>query len=330
MNEQTTKWLAIINPMASVGKAKKDWPEIKRILIEEGFDFDEIMTEYPCHAIALVKDKIIEKGYKKIISVGGDGTLNEVVNGVMQQTRFPIKDLIIGVIPVGTGNDWVKTFDYPSDYRKIIKIIKAGQTFAHDVGKVSYFENKELKQRYFINSAGIGLDEMVTNKINTMKKEGRNGKLSYLLSLVTCLFQCKPSHVKIEVDEKVVFDDYILSISAGIGRYTGGGIMQTPHAIPDDGIFDLTVIRKVPLLKIAANVKDLYNGKFVDNLKEISCFRGKKIHMVSIPEHTIHIETDGETLGNSPFEFDIIQKAVNMVVKQKAIRQTHLDAKKQE
>ena len=320
MNEENTKWLVIVNPAASIGKCKEDWPEIEQLLISEGIEYDAILTEYPGHAIELVRDNITEKGYKKIVAVGGDGTNNEVVNGIFTQQRFPTNEITMGIIPIGTGNDWRRTFDFPLDYQKNIKIIKAGQVIAHDIGKVTYYNDGDPKVRYFLNAAGTGLDEMVCDKTNALKREGKGGSFRYLLSLVNCLLKYKCTHVQIEVDGEQVYDDIILNLSLGNCRFCGGGMMMMPNALPDDGLLDLTVVRKISMLKFAANVSNIYNGSFVDKLKEVTTFRGSRIRIVSIPAHRLLLETEGETLNNSPFDFEVLPQALNMVVKQNSIR----------
>ena len=123
MNEGNNKWLVVVNPMASVGKCGKDWPEIKQLLTKEGFDFDDVLTEYPGHAIEIVRNAIKEKGYRKLISVGGDGTNNEVINGIFTQDVVPTTEITMGAIPIGTGNDWRRTFNIPIDYPKVVKIL---------------------------------------------------------------------------------------------------------------------------------------------------------------------------------------------------------------
>ena len=124
MTEENNKCLVIVNPKASIGKAEKDWPIIKQILINEGVAFDFVVTQHQGHAIELVRDSITEKGYTKLVSVGGDGTNNEVINGIFTQKRFPTEQITMGIIPMGTGNDWRRTFGFDIDYQKNVKIIK--------------------------------------------------------------------------------------------------------------------------------------------------------------------------------------------------------------
>lgn len=314
MTEENHKWLVVVNPKASIGKGGKDWPEIQQLMKSENIDFDFVTTEYQGHAIQLVKDLITEKGYRKIISVGGDGTNNEIINGIFNQERFPTTEITMGVIPIGTGNDWCRTFDFPSEYSKNVEILKKGHTLLHDIGKVTYFNNGNSKCRYFLNAAGTGLDEMVCNKTNQLKSKGKGGTVRYLLSTVHSFLAFKCLHVQIEVDGTMIFDDKIMSLSIGNCRFNGGGMMMMPKAVPDDGLFDITAIKKIGLIKFAANLKYIYDGSFAEKLKEVSLFQGRHIKVVSIPSHKLLLETEGETLTNSPFEFEMLPKAINMVV----------------
>ncbi|MCF8227322.1 MAG: diacylglycerol kinase family lipid kinase [Bacteroidales bacterium] len=312
------RWLVIVNPHAGSGKGRKDWPGIRKLLIEKKFRFKEVLTKARFHAINIAKDQI-EKGCRKIIVVGGDGTLNEVVNGVFIQKKYPTKDITIGMITVGTGNDWGRMYRIPFKYKKAIKVLKKGKTFVQDAGKVRYQLNGNTENRYFVNMAGMGFDALVAQKTNALKEKGRGGTTAYLYNLMTGLFQYKITRLKIDVDNKDVFDGDVFSMSLGICKYNGGGMMQLPDAIPDDGLFDLTVIRKTSKFKIIRNIKNLYDGSFV-KLDEVSTFRGSYIRVVSIPEKSVFLETDGESLGHSPLEFEIIPSSVKVIVNKKFLK----------
>jgi YegS/Rv2252/BmrU family lipid kinase len=314
MTEENNKWLVVVNPKASVGKSGKDWPLIKQTLINEGIEFDDVLTEYPRHAIEIVRNAIVEKGYRKFISVGGDGTNNEVINGIFTQEAVPTTEITMATMPIGTGNDWRRTFDIPLEYDKVAKIIKAQHTYAHDIGKLTYYDDGNTRIRYFLNAAGTGLDEMVCHSTNLMKQQGKGGTIRYLISLVKCILTYKVTHIQLTIDDELVFDDAILNLSIGNGRFNGGGMMTMPNAIPNDGLLDVTVIKKVSIFKFAANVKNIYDGSFINKIDEVKTFRGKNIHIVSIPPHSLKVETEGENLNNSPFDFEVLPKAVNMVI----------------
>ena len=320
MTETNTKWLVVVNPKASVGKAEKDWPEIKQMLIDAGIEFDDVLTEYPRHAIEIVRNAIVEQGYRKFISVGGDGTNNEVINGIFTQDVVPTTEITMAALPIGTGNDWCRTFGIPLEYEEIIKIIKTGYTFAHDIGKLTYYNDGDSKIRYFLNAAGTGLDEMVCSSTNLMKQQGKSGTIRYLISLVKCIFKYKITHIQLTIDDELVFDDYILNLSIGNCRFNGGGMMTMPNAIPNDGLFDVTVIKKVSIFKFAANVKNVYDGTFINKIDEVKTFRGNSIHIVSIPPHSLLVETEGENLNNSPFDFEMLPRAINMVIPKEPVK----------
>lgn len=319
MTKANSKWLVVVNPKASVGKAEEDWPKIKQILINEGFEFDDALTEHAQHAIEIVHDAIVEKGYRKFISVGGDGTNNEIINGIFTQNIVPTTDITLAVIPIGTGNDWCRTFDILLEYEQVIKIIKAGHKFVHDIGKLTYYNNGDPKIRYFLNAAGSGLDENICRSTNIMKEQGKKGTIRYLLSTVKCLLKYHYVHVKIAIDDKTVINDDVLSLSIGNCKFVGGGMMMMRDAIPNDGLLDITAVRKLSILKFAMNVKNLYDGTFIDKLKEVSTYTGKKVHVECDPPHSLNVETEGETLSNSPFDFEIMPLAINVIVPEKAL-----------
>ncbi|MDX1286353.1 MAG: diacylglycerol kinase family protein, partial [Draconibacterium sp.] len=178
------KWTVILNPHAGGGKGKRDWKRIERHLKKEGFQFESLISEYPKHAISLAK-KAVENGSTDIIVAGGDGTLNEVANGIFHQTFcFPEK-ITVGMIPVGTGNDWIKTFGIPNNYQQAIQKIKEEKTLLQDIGKLTYEEDGVKSTRYFSNMAGFGFDAQVAHRANLLKEKGRSGILVYLQSLMS-------------------------------------------------------------------------------------------------------------------------------------------------
>lgn len=309
------KWLVIVNPNAGRRKGEKDWMQIAKLLEDEGFDFEHVMTRERFHAIEITKEAI-ERGYKQIIVVGGDGTLNEVVNGIFQQKKFPTTGITIGMITVGTGNDWGRMYQVPFDYDKAVKTIRKGRKVIQDAGQVNYQVEGKKESRYFANMAGMGYDALVAQKTNAMKEKGKGGPMAYFYNLLTGLYQYKSTYLEIEVDGECVFENDIFSMSLGICKYNGGGMMQLPHAVPDDGIFDITVVEKISKFRVLRNIKNLYDGSF-EHLKEVKMFRGKSVNIVSRPKNSIFLETDGESLGHSPLHFSILPKSICLIAGKK-------------
>jgi len=304
------KWLIIVNPNAGVKKGVKDWPLISRLLNSAGISHLCVLTEHRNHANFLVGE-FIREGYRNVAVVGGDGTMNEVVNGIFLQKHVEPSEITLGMIPVGTGNDWCRTFAIPFDYEKAIAILKKGKTFLQDVGQISYFKNQDPVQRYFINIAGMGYDALVAKKTNISKEKGRGGPLTYLFFVFSSLFQYKFIEAVIEVDGHQVFKGEMFSMNVGICKYNGGGMMQVPAAVPDDGLFDVTLIRKAPKWMVIRHASKLYDGTLV-NLPFISTYRGTSIRIRSVGK--IYLEADGESLGHSPFVYEILSQSLKVVV----------------
>jgi len=309
-NISPEKWLVIVNPNAGSKKGARDWTKICHFLTQEGFDFHCVFTEHRNHAIHLTEQNL-EKGYRYFIVVGGDGTMNEVLNGIMNQTMIPMEELNLGMIPVGTGNDWCRTFGIPFDYEKAINILKTKKIFKQDIGKVSYHKKNETLQRYFLNVAGMGYDALVAKKTNILKEKGKGGPLAYIYFVFASLFQYKFMEGVIEVDDQVVFKGEIFSMNVGICKYNGGGMMQVPYAIPDDGLLDMMIIKKASKFIVIRHARKLYDGTLVD-LPVVKTFRGKSIRIRSTGK--IYLETDGESLGHTPFTYDIIPRVLKVIV----------------
>lgn len=316
MTEQNVfidKWYVVVNPNAGNRKIKRDWPRIKTMLEKAGLDFEFAFTEFALHAISITRDAI-SQGFRKFIAVGGDGTFNEVVNGFFMQQDVDVNEMKVGVVPVGTGNDWGRMFEIPNDYQKAIQVIKQGNTFVQDVGKISYFVDGEMQLRYFVNIAGMGFDALVAQKTNRQKAEGKGNPLSYFYNLVTGLFEYKPAITDFLVDgKKYSFNTF--SISVGICRFNGGGMKQLPNAIPDDGLLDMTIIKKIGLGTLLAQLRNLYSGTFIKHPK-VATFRAQNVR-IRCRRKKFMMEADGESLGESPFDVNIISKALTTIINTK-------------
>jgi YegS/Rv2252/BmrU family lipid kinase len=312
-------WLAIINPNAGVGKCSKDWEKISGLLISHSIEYQAVFTKKRLHATELTR-QYIEKGFRKFIAIGGDGTLNEVVNGILEQKKVASQDITIAVISVGTGNDWIRTFNIPLDYSHAIALIKKQDTFLQDAGRVTYMGSEgQSMTRYFINMAGLGFDGLVAQKTNADKDRGVGNALQYVKNIFLSLFAFKSVPTRIVTDGKEI-QTKIFSIGVGIGKYNGGGMKQAPDAIPDDGLFAMTLIKDMTKWSVIANVRRLYDGS-IGKHKKVEMLKGSNIYIE--PQVPVLLEADGESLGTSPFTFTIIPKSLRVVInKQNMV--THL------
>jgi len=308
-NEIRTEWMVLINPVAGDHKGRDDWGKISLLLDHHGITYQHHFTEHPRHAIKLGQDSL-RQGYRNFIIAGGDGFLHEVVNAIFTQTTVDPKLVTLAMIPVGTGNDWVRTFKIPSDYEAAIKTIRKRKALRHDIGRVFYHVKGEERSSYFINICGMGLDAEVNKRVSADRDRGHLGHLKYQYHIFSALMGYTPTKMTIVIDGKEIHHE-VLSMALGIAQYSGGGMKQLPFAVPDDGIFDLSVIKKATRLKVMRSVHKVYDGSFVE-LPEVSTYTGKAIQIKSEPK--CWIEADGETLGESPFRFEIIPQSLNVII----------------
>lgn len=304
------KWLVALNPQSGNGKAGKDWQKIASLLTKANIDFEVVKSTKHRETITQVKEKV-EEGFSKIITVGGDGTLHHVANGLMLQNRLKSHEIPVGMISVGTGNDWVRYFEIPKKYEKAIEVIKQGKTNTQDIGKATYFSKEEQQTEYFINFAGIGFDAYVVEKTAHLKKYGQ---IAYLLGLLKYMFRYKGQSLKIEVDGVVVAEEAFFMMIAGLGRYGGGGMMLCPNAKINDGLLDLSLIGDLTTWEIITQLKNLFNGQFINHSK-VNTLQGKHIKITALEnEKTIKTETDGELMNHGPFEMEVINNALTIFV----------------
>jgi YegS/Rv2252/BmrU family lipid kinase len=305
---QHSDWITIVNQAAGGGKTEKDWPEISRLLDLYGIPYEPHFTTRRLHASIIARSKIKE-GYTKIIVVGGDGTMNEVINGVFSQQNIHTTDVMLGMISVGTGNDWARMFNIPSDYEGAVRTIRQQRTFIQDAGLVTYRKKGTEWKRYFINIAGMGFGARVAERTNRMKDKGRSGPLLYFYNIFLSLLKYKSQSAEIEMDGKT-YDRKIFSMNVGIGKYNGGGMIQVPHAVVDDGLYSITLIKKMGKLNVLVNIKRLYNGTIAKHSR-VETYMAESLLINGSPR--LQIETDGESLGHGPVRFQIIPRSIRVI-----------------
>lgn len=308
--EKLEQWFVIRNPAAGSGQGEKQWTKIEQLLHKAGIEGTFVKTNYAQHAIDLVAEGI-KKGYRKFIAIGGDGTNNEVINGIFQQQLVDPSELVYTLIPVGTGNDWIKTHGIPKDFKKWISQIKYGKIIQQDIGLVSYYKAGEQRQRYFINVAGLAFDAYICEAAEKSNKNQSN-QLFYLGLIFKELFKYRLRKARVTFDDQVV-EDYFYTINIGICRYSGGGMQFVPHAIPDDGQLALTLAGKFTKLGVLINSWRFYSGRIAGHAK-VEMFKTKKILIESLDDEPTLVEVDGEFLGEAPVEISILEKVLRVIV----------------
>ncbi len=310
MESAAQKWFVIVNPVAGGGRGLDDFPQISKLLREAQIVCEPVFTEHKFHATELTVSAVKE-GYRKIIVVGGDGTLHEVVNGLFIQQTVRPDEVLLAVVAVGTGNDWVRTFGISDRHDEAIRAIREERSFLQDVGVVSYEEAHFRQSRYIANVAGVGFDAFVIRKLTHLQKKGRTSRWRYTWCMIRSFFRYKSTGIKVWVDDRLVHNNLLLSVALGICKYNGGGIQQLPEAVADDGMLDLSLIRPVHFWHILFRLRYLFNGG-IYRIRHVLRERGSRIRIESSPE--VSVEADGELLGETPLEFSVVPKAIRIVV----------------
>ncbi|MGB1205902.1 MAG: diacylglycerol/lipid kinase family protein [Chitinophagales bacterium] len=307
MNE----WFVVVNPQSGSGRGKKFWKKkAEKKLIKANIAYQAKLTTYQGHAIVLVTEAI-RNGFRKIIAVGGDGTYNEVVNGIFLQQHTKTEHITLAVLAIGTGNDWIKTMNIPKNVDKAIDIIQHGVPYMQDIGLASYHKKGKKYQRYFLNVAGIGFDAYIAQNIEASGK--RFGKFSYLTELILGMFKYKNSLIHIK-NETVDTEERIFMMAVGLCQYFGDGMRIAPNAIPNDGLFDITLIKDVTKMDVVKELRYLYNGNFQNPKIETS-----RTDFISVDsKEDVYLQLDGEVLGVCPIAFEIIPSSLKVLVSKKS------------
>lgn len=303
------KWFVIVNPVSGFGKVKKEWEAISGELKRQGLEFDFEFTTAQARGNELAH-KAISSGYRRLICVGGDGHLHDIVNGVMTQTYVPSTDITIGMISQGTGNDWIKTNGIPKDIKKAIAVIRQGKTYIQNAGLAQSYRDGQAVSQYFHNFAGVGFDAyVVQNTINSKSY----GQIAYLLVMLKSLFSYQKPVLRITLDDRVIETRTYLTLS-GIGRFGGGGMKLTPNAQPDGEAFNVSVAKDFSKIDVFRYIGKLYDGSFIHLDKaESHMSKNIKIEVISSVDE-VYMEADGDMMGTGPFEISLVPHALRVVI----------------
>ena len=325
MDRNTNKniWLVVVNVFAASRKAGSVWKRAAVMMDQAGLKYKAKFTGGEDNAIAISR-KAAAKGYRKFVAVGGDGTVHDVLNGIAEYVYdsecSALSDFTLAVLPVGSGNDWVKSTGVPGDLHDAVGVLAQGYTGLQDVVKVSVLDpcdidSSPLGVSFMANVGGVGLDARVCEIVNRKKEQGKRGKKLYVSALLYCIRHRVPIRAKVVCDGVEVFSGKYLSIAFGVGKYSGGGMRQTPLAELGDGLLDVTVIPDIPIWTIAKEVPRLFTGTFhkVEVLTQAKC---REVLVLPAGEADAEpAEVDGEVIGRAPVRMEVLPEQINVVMK---------------
>ncbi len=298
--------MAIANPAAGSGKAKRKWPDVRQALDAAGIQYEWVLTTAPGDGAKIVQ-KGLDKGYSRYISIGGDGTHHEVVNGLCR-AKSGTSICTLGVIPIGTGNDWARALNVPRDINAAVKIIVAEKTISHSAGRIRFHNERE---EFFMNVAGMCMDAAVVQNVPASLVR-KLGGLAYLLGGVKELFAYVAPEAAIQIDAYSTTGKF-LTMHAGFGKYCGGGMQFLPHASINSDSLAVTTIKARYKWRLLLSIHRLFTGTIL-SLKVAHSYKAGTFRVEHTSEYPVPIEADGEFLGVSPFEITTLPNAMLVCV----------------
>lgn len=306
------EWKMIINPASASEKTRDTWQSSLKILTDGGLGIEAVCTEFPGNAIHL-SFEAAEKGFRKFIAVGGDGTINEVLTGLLRYAEASGEDLgnfTLAVLPYGTGNDWIKTSLVPREMEAAARCILTGHTALEDVVRVS----SAREVFCMANVGGVGLDADICYYTNLLKKKGHKGALLYKLVAPYSLFSKGRYPVEITCDGKVFYTGKLFSAVIGNGIYRGGGVRQNePDSNWADGKLELSVMGDVSHMKAFRLMLHALKGDFAMQ-KGILSTRFRSMTVKPLGEKAHRVELDGEIPGEIPMTLDVTGQQIQIIV----------------
>lgn len=302
----------IVNPRAGSGKTMYQWVPAEKKLERLAIPYITALTDHKRHATELAKEAAAA-GYRKIFAVGGDGSLHEVFNGICAwcaENNVSTEEFYLGVVPIGSGNDWIKSLGIKHDVDEAIELIAGNSFTTMDVIRV---KSDGAKVTYMANIGGVGFDSHVCQRVNSLKERGRRGKMIYLNSLRYTISTLRAINISLIADGAIAFSGQVYSIALGNGKYSGSGMRQVPLADMNDEMIDFTIVPKVPIRKIVKDLPRLFRGN-LHHSENVITGRCRSLQIVPMDANSNDIiELDGEIVGNIPLSADYIGLKINVL-----------------
>lgn len=310
-------WTVIVNPYAGSGKTLKKWEEAESLLSGRGVSFITVMPGGGLNVRALAL-RAASAGKRRFIAVGGDGTAHDVLAGIMayvETGKASISEFYLAVIPIGSGNDWLRTHNIPRKLDKVCELICAESFVRQDVVKVECWNGKSMSElpvstSYMLNIGGAAFDARVCARVNSQKREGKRGKVLYFAAVIYILFKSGFFDITLKEDGKTVFDGLMYSTAFGTGRFSGGGMRQTPDAIIDDGLIDMTLFPSKLIPRKVYKLFSLFTGR-INKIKDVVTGRASEYDLIPKPDTPpVKIEVDGEVVGTAPLRMTVLKDQI--------------------
>ena len=305
-----SRTVVVVNPSSQGGNVGKRWPHLADQIRRE-VPFEEAITKSPGDATRLAREAL-SSGATRVVALGGDGTINEVVNGFFENGSPIAPQAAFGYLPQGTGGDFRKSIGVPKDFAEAVACLARDHRRRIDIGRLDFTSAGGGKGvRMFANIASFGMSAMVDHAVNDSKK--RFGSLSFFWATTKTTFRYKNQRVRLRFDDdKDAVDLTINTVAVANGRFFGGGMMIAPDAELDDGLFDVVAMGDLGLRELVMNSRRVYKGSHL-TLDKVSVRRAKTVRAEPGDGATVELDVDGETPGRLPATFTVVPRALEVV-----------------
>ncbi|MEX0850138.1 MAG: diacylglycerol kinase family protein [Gaiellaceae bacterium] len=304
MTASSNRVVFLVNPASAGGSTGRRWPEIAHRASALGLAGDALISEEPGQLGPLARDAV-RAGAELLVVVGGDGSVNEVVNGIAG-----VEGVEVAVIPRGTGWDFVRTHGIPRDLDDAVEIALSGNVREIDLGLVTYRTWAGIEERgYFANVGSAGISGAIAQRANDSSKV-LGGKISYYWATLAVFARWQTGELRVSVDDEIR-SGRMIDVLVANGRYLGGGMMMLPEAEPDDGLFDVLLIGDVTKRDLLLTLPKSYRGNHLPHPR-LEVLRGRVVTVDA--DEPLPIELDGEQPGTTPARFEIVPRALRLRV----------------
>jgi diacylglycerol kinase (ATP) len=301
----TPTTVAVVNPASGAGRTGRDWPGLRRALAAAGVEVEERLTQAPGEATELTRAALRE-GCERVVAVGGDGTLNEVVNGFLDAGGAPVASgAVLGLLPSGTGGDFRRTAGIPCG-GAAAAVLAAGETRLVDAGRLTL---DGAAPRHFINIADAGLGGEVVARVNRSSKRA-GGTATFLWHSLASLLSFRPLAARVEIDGDAV-EGRFQNVVVANGRYFGGGMCVAPGADLSDGLFDVVLFGDLGRLRSLTGIRRIYAGSHLGR-PGISHRRARRVRVIPLDDEPLCFEMEGEEVGPAPATVEMLPGAIRL------------------
>ena len=299
-----TRWFVIVNPASGRPDGGRGWRAIERALRGAGVCFDITHTRHPGHGEALAC-QALRDGYRHMLAVGGDGSVNEVVQGVMTAGLADTREVMLAVAPTGTGNDWARSLGITRDASWIAATVATGRTMLHDVGFID-FPDAGAARRWFINVAGAGYDAYVSERVPRPVPSA----FTYLRVALSGLATYRSPEFRITAGPEAIAGRLLLAFVAN-ARFCGNRMHVAPTASMDDGLLDVLAVQELSLWQVLPKLAKLYRGQILGD-RAVRHLRSATVRIETTP--AVAVQADGQIVGRTPAAFGVQRQALRVLI----------------